>query len=503
MLLVVCGLPGTGKSRVARYLAEHFSAEWLRTDEIRRKMMKKPKYGKMEKEAVYEKLFGLAEKFLKEGKNVIMDATFYRRDLRERFREIAKRNGVFFEIVETKCNENAIRKRMVKRFKKMKRMSDADFGVYLKLKRQWQKVQQEHVVVDTTKGSTRAARIVARKIEMAEMPQSEIISKLMHKEPYPDKTGKIRMLQTHISYVMLTGKFAYKIKKQLKFSFLDFSTLEKRLEFCREELRLNKRLADGMYKAVVPIKLHRGKISIGGKGRTVEYALKMLEISQSRIMTNLLREGKVGEEIIGKITEQVVKFQKIAANGKKIGKFGLPKSIWENCVHPFKIEKVVEKEFGLGRKIREVKNKMIKFLRVNKGLFAKRIRERKIVEGHGDLHSGNIFIVGKKIYIFDAIEFSMQIRCIDKINEIAFFLMDLEFNKKQELANAFLERYMELTNDLEGLRLLPFYKAYRAIVRTMVYGLQISSKVPKAERNKARKLCKEYLELAYEYGKEF
>lgn len=155
MLIIVCGLPGTGKTTLAKKIADETKSFLLNTDIIRKKMIYEPKYTEEEKSLVYKLLFEMAEKFLMTGKNVVLDGTFYKKDLRERAKEIAKKTKNKFRMVEVRCDEKIVRKGMKERSKK-ESVSDADFEVYKKIKKQFEPIKERHMILDTTKGFNQA-----------------------------------------------------------------------------------------------------------------------------------------------------------------------------------------------------------------------------------------------------------------------------------------------------------------------------------------------------------
>jgi aminoglycoside phosphotransferase family enzyme len=159
--------------------------------------------------------------------------------------------------------------------------------------------------------------------------QTQVVQALLKPEAYPQKTGEIQLIQTHISYVFLIENYVYKIKKAVNFGFLDFSTLDKRLEFCQKELELNKRLCPDIYLEVVPI-TKAGNIKVGGSGEIIEYALKMVRLPQEKIMTLLLKEDKVGNETVDEIAEIVADFHSKAQTSNEINEFGSLKTVKTN-----------------------------------------------------------------------------------------------------------------------------------------------------------------------------
>lgn len=333
--------------------------------------------------------------------------------------------------------------------------------------------------------------------------QNQVVEALKKPETYNEKTGQIRLEQTHISYVFLTKNFVYKVKKAVDFGFLDFTTLEKRKFFCEKELELNKRLCEDMYLEVVPITKLEKQIKINGQGKIIEYAVKMKRIPQEKMMSILLDEGKIDKNLLDKIAKIIVEFHTIAKTNKRISQFGSLATIETNWTENF----VQTKEF-VSRTITSVmynfiQNKVKEFIKSNKSFFEKRISENKIKECHGDIHSGNIFIADR-IYIFDAIEFNERFRYSDVASEVAFLAMDLDIKGKKEFSDFFVKRYIKYSKDQELEQLLAFYKCYRAYVRGKVTSFKLNdSNVIKEEKIKAKKEANKYFEIASDYAKQF
>jgi len=322
----------------------------------------------------------------------------------------------------------------------------------------------------------------------------------MKPEAYDEKPGKIELCQTHISFVFLTRKLAYKVKKAVNFGFLDFSTLDKRRFFCEKELELNRRLCPDMYLEVVPINQSKG-IRIKGEGETVEYAIKMKRMPQDRIMTKLLDEGKVDEKLVDKIAEIIADFHAKAETNRKISEFGDLSTVRVNWRENFEqtaefVGKTVSSEdFQLIRQCTE------SFMDANRLLFEKRIVDGKIRDCHGDIHSGNIFVMDK-IYIFDAVEFNERFRYSDVAADVAFLAMDLDFRRRPDLSEYFIKRYLDYSGDVELTKLLPFYKCYRAYVRGKVVSFRLNDPNMRVEEKRmATKEAEAYFKLASAYAK--
>jgi aminoglycoside phosphotransferase family enzyme len=330
--------------------------------------------------------------------------------------------------------------------------------------------------------------------------QKQVVEALLKPDAYPEETGKIELIQTHISFVFLTKNYVYKVKKAVNFGFLDFSTLDKRRFFCEKELELNRRLCPEIYLEVVSINKSRS-IKVNGSGETVEYALKMKRLPQERIMTVLLKEDKVDKKTIDVIAQIVAQFHSQARTNSEISQFGslkIVKTNWdENFAQTTKYinQTISQTEFEF------IQTKINNFLEKNQSLFESRIANGCIRDCHGDLHSGNIFITDK-ICIFDAIEFNDRFRYSDVAADVSFLAMDLDFQQRPDLANHFIERYIAYCKDQKLTQLLAFYKCYRAYVRGKVISFKLDDpNVARQEKESVTKEAQAYFRLAVDYAK--
>ena len=331
--------------------------------------------------------------------------------------------------------------------------------------------------------------------------QREVVEALMKPEAYEEEARQIELKQTHISFIFLTGKFVYKVKKAVDFGFLDFSTLERRRFFCEKELELNRRLCGDMYLEVVPIN-KSDRIKIDGEGETVEYAVKMKRMPEEKIMTRLLEEGKVDKKLVDRMAKIIAEFHSKAKTDKRIGEFGSLPMIETNWRENFEQSEEFIGETISNESYRLIRERAEEFMKENLALFAERVADGRIRECHGDIHSGNIF-VADRIYIFDAIEFNERFRFCDVASDIAFLAMDLDFKDRGDLSKFFVERYVKYSADRESEKLLDFYKCYRAYVRGKVTSFKLKDlSVEKEEKNAAKKEAKAYFELAMEYAKQ-
>lgn len=336
------------------------------------------------------------------------------------------------------------------------------------------------------------------------MDKHKFFESLKDPNLYGSEVESIEILQTHISYVALTGKYAYKIKKPVDFGFLDFSTLEKRKYFCEEELRLNRRLCPDIYLDVVPITVKNNKLELNGEGKIVEYALKMKEFSQEKIMTKLLQQGKIDEDILDKICDILIEFYKGSEYSKEIDKYGSVDFIKKNTDENFEQTKPVI-DITIPRKIFDnIKKYTNDFLKKKKDNLENRIKKGNIRDCHGDLHSGNIVVSGDDICIFDCIEFNKRFRYSDIASDMAFLAMDLDYLGSPYLSSYFINYYIEKTKDLSIVDILNFYKCYRAYVRGKVIGFRLDDPhIDESEKLKIKKDAKKYFNLAYYYSSLF
>jgi uncharacterized protein len=319
---------------------------------------------------------------------------------------------------------------------------------------------------------------------------------------YPHKVSKIRMEETHISWIFLTGLYAYKIKKQLKFGkILDFSTLKLRKKFCQKEVVLNKFLCRDMYQGVVKIVKENGKngnnmriVNQEENGRALEYAVKMLEIPKKFRMDNLLASGKVTLKTIESLTKTLVKFHRCTPTNAKIKNFGYPESM----------EKKIHENFDTLAKLKTVdpkfENTLILFVKKNKKLFYQRIREDKIREIHGDLYLKNIFILeNNRFYLYDRIEFNDYLRYADIAEDIAHLSMDLDYHKRSDLRKHFISQYIEKCNDINLENLVYSLMCYKACIRAKVSLFRAKNETSRKKRIALIKESKDLLKLAESY----
>ncbi|MCL2684796.1 MAG: gluconokinase [Candidatus Bathyarchaeota archaeon] len=326
-----------------------------------------------------------------------------------------------------------------------------------------------------------------------------IVEAMLKPETYPDPVNKIELVQTHISFVFITEKYVYKIKKPVNFGFRDFSTLEKRQIYCRKELQLNRRLCPHIYLDVVPI-YKTDKLHIGGDGETVEYAVKMLRLPQERLMSELLQKNQITEKTIDEIAAIVAKFHSEAQTSPEINTFGGLEIVKTNWVENFaQTQKYIDQTISQ-TDYNLIQQKITDFMDLNSALFESRIADGRVRDCHGDLYSSNIFVTDP-ICIFDAIEFNDRFRYSDIASDVAFLAMDLDYQNRNDLSNYFIKQYILYSKDAQLAQMLPFYKCYRAYVRGKVVSFRLDDpNIVVADKRLAVKEASAYFQLAARYA---
>jgi aminoglycoside phosphotransferase family enzyme/predicted kinase len=478
MLVLVCGLPGAGKSTLAKALAEKIGAVYLSSDIIRRKMLSDRTYSEHEKYRVYGRMVEETEKILSTGKTVVCDATFYKKKTRGEMRGAAKRAGSDMYIIKCVLDERVLEERMGQREKEGTNASEANFSIYLKVKGLFEQIEQKYFDVDTSGP-------VGGQVKAAE--------EYLEKEAgwKPEELG-LEFKETHISWVFFADDYAYKVKKPVKFSFLDFSTKDKRREYCEEEVRLNKRLSPEVYLEVVPLVKAESAVQFGGEGKVLDYAVKMKRMGGT--MDSALLEGNVSEGDVEGIAVELAEFHG-AVPVIQDPKFNSPEMVKEQIDDLASFRETVENACGMGSKIDFILEKSAGFIEENEKLLRNRQVDGMVKECHGDLHTGNVFM-GEKTHIFDCIEFSEDFRFIDVASEIAFMAMDLDAKGREDLSKVFVGKYAELSGDSDLEKLLDFYKCYRANVRAKIAAIEYSQN-PNEE---AKERIEKYLNLAEKYA---
>lgn len=315
--------------------------------------------------------------------------------------------------------------------------------------------------------------------------------------PHP-VTEPICLMQTHVSYVLLTGNYAYKIKKPVNFGFLDYSTLAQRHHFCQEELRLNQRGAASLYLEVVPIGQTAQTYQLGTGDEIVEYAVKMVQFPQETLLSALYDRGELTEDLIRRLAETVASFHLQAETSDQIRSFGevaqIRQAFDENYAQTLKYVGGPQTQAQL----EATQAYTDQFFASQGDLFQQRIQHNWIRACHGDLHLNNICYWHDELLLFDCIEFNQPFRFVDVMYDVGFVVMDLTARGCSDLATAFLNHYVERTGDWEGLQLLPLYVSRQAYVRAKVTSFLLDDpSVDVTTKQQATDTATKYYHLAW------
>ncbi len=328
-------------------------------------------------------------------------------------------------------------------------------------------------------------------------PQPALIRALQNPACYDHPVTAVTVLETHISWVLLTGDWAYKIKKPVDLGFVDFSTLDRRRFFCREELRLNRRLAPHLYRDVVAIGGTTQAPVLDGGGEPIEYAVRMRQFPQDRLLDRLLARDAVSRTQIDRIAAVVAAFHGTIERANPKQPFGDPEQVHRPVRENFlQIEPLLPDADG-GERLAALREWSDEEHRRHRETFRARKADGFIRECHGDLHLGNMAWVEDDVVIFDCLEFNEALRWIDVISECAFLDMDLEDRGRADLGRRFLNAYLQHTGDYAGLALLRYYRTYRALVRAKVAAIRAAQDgLDAAGRAQALDTCRGYLAFA-------
>ncbi|HET9279629.1 MAG TPA: hypothetical protein VFN95_15645 [Flavitalea sp.] len=310
---------------------------------------------------------------------------------------------------------------------------------------------------------------------------------------------KAELIETHISWVVLGERFVFKIKRPIKYSFLDFSTIEKRKYYCEREVQLNSRLTDNIYLDVQPVKEIAGQFFIGsGDGKTIDYAVRMRKLDRDMQMNILLSNNKVTSDDIQRLAKKIARFHKTALLIRKKD-FDLFRKEFNDLNN----EKAYLSEYlpSAGVMIDEAIGASDRFIDEKRHVFDARLKKGFFKDCHGDLHSRNIFLLPDP-QPFDCIEFNDDFRAIDVLNEVAFLCMDLDAFGKQDLSELFLNSYNSLLpaiQTFEDYSLFVYYKMYRANIRAKVNSLRARSTDNDSKRRQSLSEAGKYLALMSDY----
>jgi len=331
--------------------------------------------------------------------------------------------------------------------------------------------------------------------------QARLVAALAHPAAFGPGCTRVERLETHISYVFLTGRYAYKIKKAVAFGFLDFTTLEARRRFCEEELRLNRRLALTLYLDIVPITGSIDAPIIGGDGPALEYAVMMREFPQDALASQILARSELEPADIDALAAKVAAFHGAVGAAAPGSAFGAPSEVLRVARQNFTQLRPLLATVEEHDEIDALSAWTEREHAARRGAFLRRRKEGFVRECHGDLHLNNIARIDGELTIFDCIEFNESMRWIDVMSEVAFTVMDLEDRSRADLAHRFLNAYLERTGDYAGLAVLRFYLVYRALVRAKIARLRAAQLEAGAAKRALHAEYRGYVNLARRYAR--
>ncbi len=308
-----------------------------------------------------------------------------------------------------------------------------------------------------------------------------LIRAMLNPAVYGHPVTRVRLIETHISWVLLTGAFAFKIKKPVSLGFADFSTLEKRRAACDEELRLNKRLASRMYLGVVPIHGSVDEPKLFDSGDVIEYAIKMRQFPDENRLDRFTDDGRLNEDMVRDLAREVAEFHSRVPIAGPAQHAQESERRFADIADNFETINSLYGDRADGKLLGELREWSLDSLIENGDRFRKRRGDGFVRECHGDMHLANMAYLDDKVTIFDALEFNPELRWIDVMSEVAFVIMDLVHHERPDLASVFLSTYLEGTGDYEGLALLRHFLVYRAMVRAKVSAIRASQETADAD----------------------
>ncbi len=329
-----------------------------------------------------------------------------------------------------------------------------------------------------------------------------LIRALMNPALYDHPVAGFDLVETHISWVLLTGAMAYKIKKPVNLGFLDFSTLELRRHFCDEELRLNRRLAPHIYLDVVAITGSMDAPAINGAGEPIEYAVRMREFDPAQQLDRLITLNRIDDHCFAALAEDLAHFHENAARTPPPPSLGHPAQILRPAIENFNQIDALAPAGDIAPELARLRTWTLAAHERLAPRMALRRQQGYIRECHGDLHLGNIALIDGRPVPFDCLEFSPDLRWIDVISEIAFLIMDLDYHQHPDHGLRFLNQYLHHRGDYAGLACLGYYLVYRAMVRAKVACIRADQSGKRAEQTDLLDHMRRHVVLADSYTRE-
>ena len=328
----------------------------------------------------------------------------------------------------------------------------------------------------------------------------ELIRGLLEPSAYPHPVDTVELVQTHISYVFLAGDFVYKVKKPVDFGFLNFTTLARRRYYCQQEVLLNRRLCPDTYLGVVRIAGEGRRVRVEGRGKVLEYAVKMRRLPALRMMDRLLADGRVSPTMVEAVARRLADFHARSETGPGIDRYGSLAVIDGNWQENFRQWEPYLDDTITAEQDRYLRAYVRSFSIRRRALLEQRVRQGRIRDCHGDIRLDAVCFTDG-VCIFDCIEFNRRFRYSDVASDIAFLAMDLDYHGRPDLSERLVQTYSRAAGDPQVLELIDFYKCYRAAVRGKVEGFRLTQpEVRPAERREARQAARAYFRLACRYA---
>lgn len=327
-----------------------------------------------------------------------------------------------------------------------------------------------------------------------------LIAALQNPALYPHPVDGFKVIETHISWVILTGTYAYKIKKPVDFGFLNFTDLADRKHFCDEELRLNQRMAPDLYLRVLPVNGSIEAPVIDGDDEPIEYMLQMREFPQTQLMAEVQARGELTDAHIDALAEQIARFHlstpQVPADHPLNSAEAIVAPMRQNFeqIRPLLTEQADLQQLDALHGWTETSIARLQ------PVLEQRTQQGFIRECHGDLHLGNATLIDNQAVLFDCIEFNEPFRLIDIACDAAFLAMDLEDRGLKSQARRFINGWLERTGDYAALELLSLYKAYRALVRAKVSLFRLHQEQDPVQRRVILRQYRGYANLAESYS---
>lgn len=364
----------------------------------------------------------------------------------------------------------------------------------------------DRVIILFTRGNDQLLRETMSINSETHGDYKELLHFLSQPSSYPHKPDSVQHIQTHISHVYIVPPYVYKLKKPLNLEFLDYSSLEKRHRFCQQEVKLNRRLCREVYLGVEAICQSEAGFQIipeeqASQDRVVEYVVKMKQLPQEYFLQHYVANATLTSEHLDRLADTLVTFYQDQHVSEEAEKWGNIETIRYNTdenfrqVAPFVGTVIDEMAFEAIKKFTNL------YFQKKRGLFHQRVTEKRIVDGHGDLHLDHIHISPDGVCIYDCIEFNDRFRYGDLASDLAYLAMDLDFHDHPKSESYLINQMAERLEDYKLNQILNFYKCYRAFVKGKVKSIQSQDgEVKKAEHRKLSEVAKCYFNLSLKYA---